>query len=151
MELTPNSSPDIARLLTLYAGYVREHGYSAVSAANIQAFIAGPGDAVLLFAEDPRKAPETWDVAVVLPDLLAAAAPTARVGLLDPASTRALSEGFDVTLCPTLLFFRDGQRAGAIERMRDWDHYLERIPQILSGAGLAVADTAGAVGTSASL
>lgn len=133
MEFSPNASPDIARLLTLFARLVAQQGYKALSAQSTREFVEAPGEAMLFFAEDPKRVPETWDVAVVLPDIVRTNCPQVRVGLLDPVSARALAGEFGVSLWPSLVFLRDGQYLGAIERMRDWDDYARRIAAIRAG------------------
>ena len=69
MDPSPYAAPDTARLLTLFASHVRQHGWQAPGAASFDAFVAQPGLAVLVFSDDPRRVPECWDVAVILPDL----------------------------------------------------------------------------------
>jgi hydrogenase-1 operon protein HyaE len=132
MEPTPNASPDISRLLTLFASQVRQYGFDAPNAANLSTWTQQPGPSVLFFTGDPRKVPETWDVAIVLPDVVSPYRPNLRVGLLDPALSQTLAAQYDVTVLPTLVFIRDGRALGLIERMRDWSEYAERIPAILT-------------------
>ena len=135
MERTPATAyatPDIARLLTLFASHVRQHGFEAPGPASLKAFLAAPGPAVLVFVEDPRRVPECWDVAVILPDVLRACAPGIRVGLLDPQTSRGLAARFGVCQWPSLVFLRDGGYLGAISRMRDWVEYRSLIPAILA-------------------
>jgi len=140
MHTTPYATPDTARLLTLFSQHVQARGYRAPGQAQVEDFVAQPGVAVLFFVDDPRSAPECWDVAVVLPDLLAAFAPAARVALLDPTVARAVAPRFGASIWPSLVFLRDGEYLGVIERMRDWDEYAERIPQILARAPSAPPD-----------
>jgi hydrogenase-1 operon protein HyaE len=137
---SPHATPDISRLLTLFAKHVQSHGWQAPGAAQVDAFVAAPGHAILFFTDDPRRAPECWDVAVVLPDLLAAHAAGARVALLDPATSKAVAARFGVAIWPSLVFMRDGEYLGVIERMRDWEEYAGRIPQILARAPGPVPD-----------
>lgn len=137
---SPHSTPDISRLLTLFARHVQLHGCHAPGATQLDAFVAAPGNAVLFFTDDPRRAPECWDVAVVLPDLLAAHAKGARVALLDPATSKAVAARYGVAIWPSLVFMRDGEYLGVIERMRDWEEYAERIPRILARAPGPVPD-----------
>ena len=49
-----------------------DYGYPEVTLANHQAFVDRPGISVLFFAGDPKRYQETTDVAVVLPELVAA-------------------------------------------------------------------------------
>jgi hydrogenase-1 operon protein HyaE len=132
MQAAPDSSPDISRLLTLFARLVAQHGFEAPGVSRIAEFARSKGTVVLFFAGDPRRVPESWDVAVVLPDLLAAVRDGMRVALLDPALSQSLAAQYEVTILPTLVFMRDGQRLGAIERMRDWEDFEQRIAKILS-------------------
>jgi len=132
MEPIIFSTPDIARLLTLFSRQVRESGFSALSSVTAAEFAALPGPTVLFFPDDPKRVPETWDVAVVLPDILRASAEPLRVGLLDPAAARQLAAQFGVFRWPSLVFLRDGAYLGVIERMRDWEEYLAEIPKILA-------------------
>ncbi len=132
MEPMIFSTPDIARLLTLFARQVRESGFTALSAAIAAECADLPGAAVLFFADDPKRVPETWDVAVVLPEILRASPEPLRVGLLDPAGARQLAARYGVIHWPSLVFLRDGAYLGVIERMRDWDEYGMEIPRILA-------------------
>jgi hydrogenase-1 operon protein HyaE len=140
MQATPYATPDTARLLTLFSQHVQTRGYRAPSQAQVEEVATAPGQAVLFFVDDPRRAPECWDVAVVLPDLLAAFAPGARVALLDPTVAKAVAPRFGVSIWPSLVFLRDGEYLGVIERMRDWDEYAQRIPAILARAPSAPPD-----------
>src|ERR1700690_3607154 len=132
MEPIIFSTPDIARLLTLFTRQVRESGFTALSSTTAAEFPELPGPTVLFFPGARKRVPETWDVAVVLPDVLRASAEPLRVGLLDPASARQLAVEFGVFRWPSLVFLRDGAYLGVIERMRDWDEYLAQIPTILA-------------------
>jgi hydrogenase-1 operon protein HyaE len=132
LKTLPHASPDLSRLLTLFARYVATHGFHALPAAGVQEFVALPGDAMLFFSEDPRRVPETWDVAVVLPDLVRLSPRPLRVALLDPTVARALASSYGVDLWPSLVFTREGRILGRIERMRDWDEYAQRIPRIVT-------------------
>jgi hydrogenase-1 operon protein HyaE len=132
VDPTPFASPDLARLLTLYARLVAESGFEAVNAATVEDFVSSPGESVLFFAEDPKRIPETWDLAVVLPEVLRAAGRPLRVGLLDPPLARALATRYGVSVWPSLVFLRDGAYLGALERMRNWDEFGSQIPAILA-------------------
>ena len=127
MELSPFASPDFAKLLTLFARLVGQHGFTAITAENLRTFIDAPGEALLFFPDDPKRVPEAWDVAVVLPDIVQLNCPETRVGLIDPVLAKKLATEFGITMWPSLVFLRDGKYLGVIERMRDWDEYAERI------------------------
>jgi len=141
VDATPFSTPDISRLLTLFARQVREAGFRVPPAADFDNFVDAQPDLVLFFAGDPRRTPETWDVAVVLPDILAPYRDRLQVGLLDPALAERFATRYGVTLYPTLVFLRHGAYLGAIERMRDWDYYEEAIRAVLASDPAAVPGT----------
>jgi len=98
------------------------------------AALGGGGDALVLFLEDPVRVPESWDVAVVLPEVLAGLARAGRVvaaGFVPPELGRRWQARFGFRLWPTLLLLRGGALVGAIEGMRDWAEYEAQIPVLL--------------------
>lgn len=141
------SSPNLEKLQALYARHADQQGYALLSAESFDAFVAGTGERVVLFADDPRKVPETWDVAVLLPELVACAAGKLSVGLLEPETARTLAGRYGVSRWPALVFFRDGGYVGVIDGMRDWGVFANEIPAMLSrpvsrapGIGIPVAN-----------
>jgi hydrogenase-1 operon protein HyaE len=131
MEPSPFASPDIPRLLNLFARLVQQHGFDAPGAGGLDAWTQAPGQSLLFFGGDPRRVPETWDVAVVLPDIVAGYRPGLRVALLDPALSQTLAGQYAVTVLPALVLLSDGRPIGSIERMRGWDEYAESLAAIL--------------------
>lgn len=77
---------------------------------------------------------ETPDIAVVLPELVAAFGGAEKIGgaVAGPALETALREELSLAL-PALVVLRGGRPLGAIARMRDWDDYLDRLGVLLSG------------------
>lgn len=141
------AAPDTDRLADLFQRHGEKYGYQVLAdAAAADSFCAGPGDRVLLLADDPRLVPESWDVAVILPDALAKVADRIAVGLVLPAAARVLAPRYSLSLWPALLFLRDGQFVGLLEGMRDWAVYAREIPAMLErpvsrapGIGIPVA------------
>ena len=84
---------------------------------------AASGDVVVLLMDSPRRCPEAWDLAVVLPELLAAWAPDMRAGVADPGESAAIAARHGIARFPALLFLRDGGHVGALEGMRDWSGF----------------------------
>lgn len=158
MSQTPNmaqsATPDGDRLLALYQRHAASHGHTVLdAAAAADAFLAGPGDRVLLLADDPRLVPESWDVAVILPDAVKPVAVRLTVGLALPAVARPIAARYGVSLWPALLFVRDGQYVGLLEGMRDWAVYAKEIPAVLNqpvsrAPGIGIPVTRAASGTS---
>ena len=121
------ATPDLDKLQTLYARHAAQQGYGQLSVESFESFIGGAGERMVLFADDPRKVPEVWDVAVLLPELVAAAGGGLQVGLLLPEVARGLAGRYGVSRWPALVFFRDGAYVGAIEGMRDWAVFASEI------------------------
>lgn len=133
-DLVPHSTPDVPRLSALFERLAAQQGYANLDADSFLTFAAGPGERVVLFADDPRRAPETWDVAVVLPDLLRLSPRPLEVGLLMPAAADVHARAQGIRIWPALLFLRDGQYLGTIEGMRDWSDWVREIPAMLERA-----------------
>ncbi len=122
------ASPLIARLTTV-------HGIAAVGSAELDAFLAQAGERVLFLTDDPTSNRETNDVAVVLPELMAAMGGRLSAAVADRALEPQLTLRFAVLVLPALLFFRDGLFLGQITRMRDWDLYLRMAADLLGKPG----------------
>jgi len=116
--------PLIERLVT-------QLGMPEVCAGNADAFLAAPGDAVLFFTENPAQHPETLDVAVILPEIVAAFRGRLRAAVVSRDSERELQQRFGFARWPALVFARGGEYVGAITSIRDWDFYLARVQELL--------------------
>jgi hydrogenase-1 operon protein HyaE len=130
-ETTLPLSPTAEDFNVLMDRMAERHGFAQLDAGNFEAFAAGPGDRVVLFAEDPVRVPETWDVAVVLPEVLKRLGGSLQAGVLDVASARGLALRYGFSTWPALVFLRAGEYVGAIEGMRDWDAYLREMSAML--------------------
>lgn len=107
------------------------HGVADLDETGFQAFMDAPGDGVALLTDEPDKAPESWDLAVIFPDLLAATGAGPRGGVLRPEQARALLGRFGVNRLPALLFMRDGGYVGVIEGLRDWGEFVAECAEML--------------------
>jgi len=110
----------------------REYGIPEVDAASVDAFLAPPGDVVLLFTENPLQYPESADVAVVLPELMRAFPGRFRAALVARVSERELQKRFGFARWPALVFVRDGDLVGAITGMHDWDEFTAKVTGMLA-------------------
>ncbi len=109
------------------------HGFPCLAdKAAFDGFIAGTGPALLLFAEDAAKVPESWDLTVILPELAVALGGGLRIGLLGPEAARSLAGRYDIRIWPALLVTRDGAYLGCIEGLKDWSVYARRLPELLA-------------------
>jgi hydrogenase-1 operon protein HyaE len=120
-------------------GWALLHEHDAIE------FASQPGATLLFFTEDPLRYRETLDVAVILPELVAASAASLRVGVLLPAASRAQAARWGVKRWPALVALRDGAYLGAIEGLLDWAAFRQAFAELLAapaarapGIGIAV-------------
>ncbi len=121
-------STRIARMLNRLAG---KHGFTVVEQADFENFCDSSGITVLFFAEDPSRVPESWDVSVVLPEVLKGLPPLWRAGVVAPETGRALKPRYGFRRFPAVVFLRDGGYLGVIEGMCDWREFIEDVRTIL--------------------
>lgn len=110
---------------------VAGHHLADLDETGFNAFMEAPGDGVVLFVEDPDKVAESWDLAVIFPDLLAAAGSAPRAGLLRPGEAAKIRPRFGFNRLPALLFLRDGGYVGVIEGLRDWSDFVAECVEML--------------------
>jgi hydrogenase-1 operon protein HyaE len=118
------SSPLIERLLN-------EKEYPLITAADHDAFVADPGVAVLFFAGDPKQYKETNDVAVVLPELVAAFQGQLRPAVVDRSAELELQRRYGFKSWPSLVFVRAGGWLGTISGIQNWGDYLGEVQTLL--------------------
>jgi hydrogenase-1 operon protein HyaE len=94
-------------------------------------FIAEAGDGMVLFTQEPDQQPETWDVAVILPEVLKLTGNRLRAAIISPELARKEKDRYGVTRWPSLVFVRDGGYVGVIAGMRNWDEYAREIAEML--------------------
>ena len=111
------------------------HGLTEVEAGNVDAFLAAAdaagAAAVLLSAGDPVRWPEAIDVAIVLPELIAAFRGRLRGAVIARKAESELGERFGVRVQPTLIFCSKGETLGLIGKIQDWPVYIDRISRLL--------------------
>ena len=126
------SNPTLARLDEHFRRLSQQHGCTVLDADSFDDFINAPGEALILFADDPQRVPETWDIAVILPELIKGLTHKPRVGLLPPTAAHAVSARYGIRLWPALLATRGGAYLGVVEGLKDWGVYAAQIPQVLA-------------------
>jgi hydrogenase-1 operon protein HyaE len=72
-------------------------------------------------------------VAVILPELAAAASRTFRIGVLPPPLANARASTYGVRRWPALVFVRGGEWLGNVEGLRDWSDYLAAVNALVEG------------------
>jgi hydrogenase-1 operon protein HyaE len=111
----------------------RDAGLPSVTAAELGKRAPASPLLAVLFTGDPTVSPESWDVAVVLPELLAACAGLAGC-VLDPQQSASAAASFGVGKLPALVVLRHGEYLGAIEGMRDWQPFVEQLRRLSTAA-----------------
>ena len=101
-------------------------GIPVVDADSVTDFIKQSPRAVLFFCADPKRYPESNDVAMVLPELIREF-DNLSGALVAQSCEVELQKQFDFTAWPALAFFKEGQYLGAITGIQNWDDYLEKI------------------------
>ena len=108
-------------------------GYDEVDAANHDEFVAAEGMNVLFFPGDPKTVRDATDVAVILPELVAAFADQLRPGVVTDVfgDGKSLKQRYGFREYPSLVFVRSGDYVGTITRVQDWADYLRQIGELL--------------------
>ncbi len=120
----------------LIRALTERHALPVLDAGTVDAFLApgadAPAHAVLFFTGDPALRTEAADVAVVLPELLAAFAGRLRAGVIARPAEPVLAPRFRVVVLPSLVITRGADPVGVLPRVRDWPDYLVRITACLA-------------------
>jgi hydrogenase-1 operon protein HyaE len=126
---------------------IEQHGYPVVTADRLDDFLARETTLALFLSEDPKRYPESNDVAVILPQLATAFSGRFEPALVDRALEPLFKQRYDIAVWPCLVFLRNGRFLGKISKVRDWADYMDRIPAILDsepkhnpGVGIPVVD-----------
>ena len=116
----------IDRLLT-------ELGFAEIDAGNHDDFVAADGMNVLFFPGDPNTVKDATDVAVVLPELVAAFPGQLNPGVVTDTFGfgTVLKRRYGFSHFPALVFVRAGDYVGAIVRIQDWADYIEQVSSLL--------------------
>lgn len=126
------SRPTLARLEERLRGIASPHRFSVLDAEGFEGLRQQSGLALVFFAEDPLKVPETWDVAVILADALKRLPMPVHLALLTPEAGRTLAGRQGVNLWPALVGLRDGGYLGCLEGMMDWSVFSRRLEELLA-------------------
>jgi hydrogenase-1 operon protein HyaE len=113
---------------------LEELGYEHVALDNHDDFVAAEGMNVLFFPGDPTTVKDATDVAVVLPELVAAFAGQLRPGVVTDTfgDGKVLKRQYGFSHFPALVFVRGGDYVGAISRIQDWADYIEQVGKLLA-------------------
>ena len=112
-----------------------------VDVATVDGVLAESGRiTVLFFRGDPERWPETADVAVILPELIAAFGGALVPAVVASDAEKLLMKRFGVTVFPSLVLARPDRTLGVIAKLQDWSNYLARINAMLIADALPTAE-----------
>jgi hydrogenase-1 operon protein HyaE len=116
---------------------MQELNYPEITLDNHDSFIEMPGLNVLFFPGNPDTVKDATDVAVILPELVAAFAPQLNPGVVVDTygAGQKLKQKYGFTHYPSLVFVRSGEYVGTISRIQDWADYLSKITVLLASPG----------------
>ena len=110
---------------------VAGHNVVDLDADGMQAYLDAAGNGVVLLVDEPDRVPESWDLAVIFPDLMAATGIDLRTAVARPQNVAPLQSRFGINRLPALLFLRDGGYVGVIEGLRDWNEFVAECAAML--------------------
>lgn len=111
---------------------VKDHQLADLNETGLDAFIDVPGNCIVLLLDEPDKVAESWDLAVIFPDLLKSCGARPSAAITRPSQSGLLQARFGVKRLPALLFLRNGAYVGIIEGLRDWSEYVAEVGQMLA-------------------
>lgn len=133
--------------MSLVDALSQKHGLPVLDRAGLEMFLAPtpsePAHALLFFAGDPVQHREATDVAVVLPEILAAFRGRLRAGVIDAAVGKSFERRFHVAVLPSLVMVRGADTLGVLPRICDWADYVARITAWLDPATPVMAPSVG--------
>lgn len=116
----------------LIQALVDEYHYMLVTEDNIHEFLQAHENVVLLFTENPQHFPESNDVAVILPELMAQYGGRLTAAVVAGSAERALQKRYGFNRWPALVFLRHGEYLGVITGMQNWSEFGREIERILA-------------------
>jgi hydrogenase-1 operon protein HyaE len=122
----------ISMTAPLIAALIERHGLPVLQADDIDVFCKANRHSLLFLPGDPAKYPEALDVAVVLPQLMQSLSGRFTTALVAPEAEHAVHARFGCQRWPALVLLRGDAYLGSIERMRNWDDYLDELGRLLS-------------------
>ena len=115
----------------LLQSIIEKHDYTVVDEESLAAFTTANEHVVLFFAGDAERLGESNDAAVILPELHSVFRDVLVPAVVSREAERGLQRRYRFNAFPALIFLRDGEYLGTIQRVLDWADYLREIPEIL--------------------
>lgn len=113
---------------------IKREGLPVLSAGTLDDFARGNGDIVLFVSGNWKRRVEVNDVAVILPELIKASNGLLKAAVLERDSERKIQTRYCFTRFPSLIFLRNAEYLGVIQKVLDWQDYISEINGILAGS-----------------
>ncbi len=111
----------------------RDAGLPSIMADDLAACAAAAPALAVLFTGDPTQSPESWDVCVVLPEMLQQCTGVSGC-VLNPAESALAARAYGVGKLPALVVLRNGEYLGVLEGMRDWQPFVDDLRHLLAAS-----------------
>ena len=111
---------------------IEKNNYPRLTEHDLDGFFTSSEYCVLFFTGEVRSFPESNDVAVALPELMAVFGNRIRVGVVDRESERRLHARYRFSSYPALVFIKNGGYLDVITRIQNWSDYTRQIAEILT-------------------
>ena len=111
---------------------IERENLPVVSSETLDEFASANGDTVLFVGGDWHRHVEVNDIAVILPEILKASGRLLKGAVLERGSERAIQTRYRFNRFPALIFLRDGEYLGVIQKVLDWADYVTEINEILA-------------------
>ena len=116
----------------LMESIIERESLPVVSSETLDGFASENGDMVLFVGGDWHRHVEVNDVAVILPEIIKASGGHLKAAVLERGSERAIQTRYRFNRFPALIFLRDGEYLGVIQKVLDWADYVSEINEILA-------------------
>jgi hydrogenase-1 operon protein HyaE len=115
---------------------MERHGIPHVDETSVEALLDQSsglaGYVLLFFPGDMSQRAESSDVAVILPQLLAAFSGQIRGAVVAAEAEEKLKPRFRVLVAPSLVLIKQGQTVDIFTKVLDWSDYVSRINAALN-------------------
>lgn len=110
---------------------ITSNHYPLLTEDSLDDFIKQHHYSVLFFCNDSKLFPESLDVAVILPELIATFNNQIEPAIISRDDEMKIQRKYGFKTWPSLVFFKDGGYIGTISKVRNWDEYLNEIQEIM--------------------
>ena len=105
--------------------------YPLLTENDVEDFIKQHHYSVLFFCNDAKLFPESLDVAVIFPELIATFNNQIKPAIISRDDEMKIQRKYGFRTWPSLVFFKEGDYIGTISKVRNWDEYINEIQALM--------------------